>query len=527
MVQALRSLRQHPKWAPRSDHEFHTNNEAPQFRRGFAVGYLCSVQIIQWRKTTLSGLAVLLGTTALLAQSGVIRTQTLSPEKAQADLEVLRSLVVEVHPDPYRYAPEAELMAQFDRVKDSLARPVTVLRFHELIMPLFRAVGDANFHPLAPSIGPEAMRLPVKFALLERGLFVEHELKGFRSLPKGGQVLSINGLPPDSAVARMRKFVVPEGANTTRQYGVIAAEFPELFDLYVDRGKTFKVVCKAQDGTVNEVLVNGMTAEDVARSKRPEGVALMPWTSSLHADISTLWLKVRTLDADTLALAELSTSRFLKAVLKEVKRSSIRTLVIDLRGAGGRDLGMAEELFGLIAQEPYRVVQEMSVRCSAPPTNYGMATPIPEFFENVHEQYVPDGEGGMRLRRDDHRLATVQPLSRSFNGNVYVVCDGLTRDAAAAFVMLAKRSRRARVVGEEVGTNASSFTGGRELRLTLPNSTLLVHVPLTRYIPEGSPSGPPDQGEAPHHWVQPDPAVIARGGDTIKERLLELIRELR
>jgi hypothetical protein len=527
MAQVLRSLLQHPKWAPRSDHEFHTNNEAPQLQRGFAVRYLCSVRSIQWRKTTLSGLAALLGATTLLGQSGVIRTQTLLPEQAQEDLEVLRSLVLEVHPDPYRYAPETELMAEFDRVKDSLARPITVLRFHELIMPLFRAVGDANFHPLAPTIGPEAMRLPVKFALLDKGLFVEHELKGFRSLPKGGQVLSINGLPPDSAVARMRKFIVPEGANITRQYGVIAAEFPELFDLYVDREKTFQVVCKAPDGTVHEVLVNGMTADDVIRSKRPQGIALMPWTSSLHTDIGTMWLKLHTLDADTLELAGLNTERFLKGVLQEAKRNSIRTLVIDLRGASGRDLGMAEELFGLIAQEPYRVVQEMSVRCSAPPTNYGMATPIPEFFENVQQQFVPDGDGGMRLRRDDHRLAPVQPLSRSFNGNVYVVCDGLTRDAAAAFVMLAKRSRRARVVGEEVGTNASSFTGGRELRLTLPNSTLLVHVPLTRYVPEGTPSGPLDRGEAPHHWVQPDPSVIARGGDTIKERLLELIRELR
>jgi hypothetical protein len=481
---------------------------------------------MQWRKTTITGLAALLGTT-LLGQAGVIRSQTLSPEQAQADLEVLRSLVIQAHPDPFRYVSEPVLMAGFDRVKDSLARPLTVLQFHALIMPLFRSVGDANFRPVAPAIGPDAMRLPVKFALLEKGLFVEHELKGFRSLPKGGQVLSINGLSPDTAVARIQRFIVPEGTNTTRQYGVIGTDFPELFDLYVERRKNFKVVCKAQDGTLHEVLVNGMTADEVARSTRPQGVALMPWTSSLYTDISTQWLKLSTLDVDTLERAELNSEQYLKAVLKEAKRNSIRTLVIDLRGAGGRDLGMAEELFGLIAQEPYRVVRDMSIRCSEPPDHYALATPIPEFFESVKEHYIVDGNRGVKLRPDDARFAHIQPASRSFDGHVYVVCDGLTRDAAAAFVMLAKRSRRARIVGEEVGTNASSFTGGRELRLTLPNSTLEVHVPLTRYVPEGTPSGPPDRGEAPHHWVQPDPSVIARGGDTIKERLLELIRELR
>jgi len=481
---------------------------------------------MQWRKTTFIGLAML-ACNVVLGQAGPFRSQTISPEQAQADLEVLRSLVAEVHPDPYRYLAEPELMAEFDRVKDSLERPLAVVHFRRLIMPLFRAVGDANFHPAATTAGPEAMRLPVKFALLENGLFIEDESKGFRSLPKGGKVLSINGLPPDSAVARIRDFVVPEGANTTRQNALIASDFSELFDLYVDQRTDFQVVCKAQDGTIHDVHVNGMTANEVARSKRPQGITLMPWTSSLYADISTQWLKLRTLDADTLDMSGSNTERFLNAALKGSRRNSIRTLVIDLRGAGGRDLGMAEELFGLIAQEPYRVVQDMTVRCSKPPRNYALATPIPEFFEGLNEHYVSDGNGGMHLRRDDPRLALLQPLSHSFNGHVYVVCDGLTRDAAAAFVMLAKRSRRARIVGEEVGSNASSFTGGRELHVTLPNSEIAVQVPLTRYVPDGTPSGPLDRGEAPHHWVQPDPSVIARGGDTIKERLLELIRELR
>ena len=118
-------------------------------------------------------------------------------------------------------------------------------------------------------------------------------------------------------------------------------------------------------------------------------------------------------------------------------------------------------------------------------------------------------------------------MPKAFGGKVYVVCDGATRDAAAAFVMLAKRQGRARIVGEEVGTNASSFTGGRELVVTLPNSNVRLCIPLVRYLPDGAPAGPMDHGEQPHYAVQPVAGGIAKGRDTVRTSLLVTIRELR
>ena len=83
-------------------------------------------------------------------------------------------------------------------------------------------------------------------------------------------------------------------------------------------------------------------------------------------------------------------------------------------------------------------------------------------------------------------------------------------------VMLAKRSGRARVIGEEVGTNAFSFTGGRELLVTLPNSGVRFTVPLIRYVPDGNCSGPVDHGEQPNYVVEQRPEGLARGRDTIR-----------
>jgi hypothetical protein len=86
---------------------------------------------------------------------------------------------------------------------------------------------------------------------------------------------------------------------------------------------------------------------------------------------------------------------------------------------------------------------------------------------------------------------------------------------------------RGRVFGVEVGSNAFSFTGGRELVTTLPSSGLELKMALVRYVPEGMPSGPLVHGERPHHEVEQQAWGIAKGRDTLREALLEVIRELR
>lgn len=70
----------------------------------------------------------------------------------------------------------------------------------------------------------------------------------------------------------------------------------------------------------------------------------------------------------------------------------------------------------------------------------------------------------------------VPPLAKGFQGKVYVLVDGLTTGAGAAFVMMANRGGRARTVGEETGSNAASFCGGRELAITLPRSGCVLHI---------------------------------------------------
>lgn len=453
--------------------------------------------------------------------------RTLSPEQAQEDIRILASLLHETHPDPYRYTVKGGLDSLIANVQDSITLPISVAGLRRYVMPIFHAIGDANCHLEHPAVDPRAALLPLKVAILDGNVHVVDETKGFRSLPRGSRIISINGQDMGAVLQLIHANIITDGGNETLRNAVIGPAFPHLYHAYVDPASTFQVRYADRTGNEEEVLIMGLTQDEVSRSRKPEGIDLAPWTSTLHPEQDALWLSLGSLDLEDLERYDMDPSRYLKGLRKEMKRKGIRNLVIDVRNTGGRELAMAESIYSFIAIEPFRVVQDMTVRSVDTPKYYSYVTPEPEFYETVQLLFLPNGSGSHGVRPDDHRLEPIPPMDRAYTGKVHVVCNGGTRGAAAAFVMLAKRTKRARVVGEEVGANSVSFTGGRTLDVELPNSKLRFSIPLVRYVPFGSSSAPLDHGEMPHHTVVQRAEDLARGGDTVKAALLELFNEMR
>ena len=449
------------------------------------------------------------------------------PEKLREDLELMRELVHGSHPDPYRYCTHGELDRLFDAVRDSLRVPMRTDEFQAMLLPVFQRIGDANTYPDLDVATATAMRsragvLPLKVRVIEEGLYVEEEMKGFRSLPPGSRIVSINDRSAASILDRLGRLAITDGANNTLRWKLVERDLPWLFLRAYGEVPTFRLLIVTPDGERKDVEFFAMTGREMDLARKPD-TNVHPWHSEWETSSGTLWVTMPTMDNATLEASGQDASHFIADMLKDLKQNNAKNLVLDIRGAGGRELGMAELVFASIASAPFRVIQGMTVRGAAPPDANGILEPQPEHYASVAENYIPDANGNASLRPDDDRLVPVQPQPKAFDGGVYVVCDGATRDAAAALVMLAKRTGRARIVGEETGTNAYSFTGGRELVATMPGSGLRLHVPLVRYLPDGEPTGPADKGELPHHSAQQQPWGVARGRDTVRLSLLQLI----
>lgn len=458
-------------------------------------------------------------------------TKVYSPEELHEDLAVVKQTVEQAHPDLYRYTTKVELDLLLAAIERSITVPITAEAFMATVRPALRLIGDAGTVLLPPKPVQQVYdhtepMLPITVAVIGDRLYLNEELKGFRSLPTACELLAINGRTAPQVLAFLRNAQVPEGADTSLLDRRIERNFPELYRRHVERAEKFNIRFRTADGTEGERELFALTKDEMRQSYRPKGFDLQPWRLEEFPAIGTAWLTMNTLEPGDLEAARIVPEKFLSSVLDALNKGKASTLVIDVRGANGHDLGLAEQVFSIIGQEPFRVVSSMSIRSGRMPDSYRYATPYPEFFASVGGMYMAEAEGRRVLKPDDPRLQLVQHHAKAFQGKVYVVADGLTTGAAAAFTMMAKRTGRARVVGEELGANAASFCGGRILEITLPNSGCVLHLPLVRYVPEGQHEGPADRGELPHYRVPQRAGDLARGKDTVREALLHLITEM-
>lgn len=471
-----------------------------------------------------------LAATALHAQEDPV-IKLFSPEDLAEDLAIIRQTVEQAHPDPFRYTSKAELDLIFEAIEGSIGVPVTAEAFIHATLPAFQAIGDAGTVLLPPKPVQQVYdhaepMLPITVAVIGERLYLNEELKGFRSLPSACQLLAINGRTAEEVLATLRGAQVPEGRDTTLLDRRIERNFPELYRRFVERADKFIVRFQAADGSIGERELFALTKDEMRQSYRSKGYDLQPWRLEEFPATRSAWLTLGTLEPAELEAARIDPGKFLGNVLAVLRKEKIATLVIDVRGADGHDPGMAEQVFSIIGTKPYRVVRSMSIRSGRVPDSYRYASPSPEFFASVGGMYMPEAEGRRELKPDDPRLRQITANAKAFQGKVYVVADGLTRGAAAAFTMLAKRSGRARTVGEELGANAHSFCGGRVLEVTLPRSGCLLRVPLLRYVPDGLAEGPSDRGEMPTYKVPQRAVDLAQGKDTVREALLNLISEM-
>lgn len=453
------------------------------------------------------------------------------PERVAADLEIWRSTLHEAHADPYRHLTKAALDRAIDEAIARVRIPLTAAEVADVITPVIQLIGDAHTAVHLPPAAENELRhkvplLPLAVRAVGRDLFVEEELKGFRSIPSGSRIISINGRSAASILDTLVGRVLSDANDTLFRVRQVERDLPYLLYRHLDRSSSFSIAFEPPSGRARTEQVMGLTGEEVRASVRPHQGPLLPWSAAHHADHHTTWLSLRSFHTDTLLNAGIKPERFVEDLRRDLKRNRSRVLVIDVRGAAGGELALAELAHSIYALKPYRVVQDMTVRLSGPPKHYGLCEPLPEFFATVGANYLPGDHGRYHLRPDDPRLEHLEPQPNAFDGKVYVVCDAFTREAAAALVMMARRAGRASIVGEEVGTNSLSSCGGRILRLRMPNTGLLFHIPLIRYVYDGTPRGPLDRGELPDHAFAVDARALATGRDLLRDALMEMIIEL-
>lgn len=457
-----------------------------------------------------------------------------SKQQLQQDYTLLRNVLEKKHPSLYWYTSKDSMDYYFNSGYNAISDSMTELQFGwKIIAPLTSVIhcGHTSFnmskgwnHFIKNKIIPS---FPLYLKVWKDTMMVVGNLNYQNKLIKNGAFISsINGINNQEMINYMFHFLVEDGYSQNINYIRLSADFPyyhrNIFGLY----KSYLVSYTDSSGkSKNAVIPYFDPGADTLRKKR----ALKKRDKVKYSRQEKLE-RVRSLESDS-SFALMTVNGFSKGHLKsffrrsfrELRKNQAKNLVIDLRINGGGDIINSVFLTKFLRNTPFKVADtaEAISKNLAPYTRYiskGILNNIGLFFVTHKEK---DG----KYHFGYWERHTFKPKHRNhFNGNVYILTNGLTFSASSIFCSALKGQDNIKLVGEETGGGWYGNSGIMIPDITLPNTKLRVRLPFFRlvqyqHVPVKGTGVMPDVFVGPH-WRD-----ILNGVDTKIEKVKQLIQQ--
>jgi hypothetical protein len=463
----------------------------------------------------------------VLAQAADATDEKLDTEKLRADFRIARQALEEGHSGIYRYTSKEELDRVFNQAEKSLTKPMSMLAFYRVLAPVVAAIKCGHTDVSLPRgftyTGKNGV-LPLEVRVLEGKIYVLRDLSGAPPSLAGMEIRSINGVSASTIVEKMLAAASGDGdIQTNRMRRISGWTFSsQLLALAGLSGPYDVALWDSKEKREMKVRLEGadMTRlREAARAKFPQDQHPKTAGEFKFLDEGTIAaMKIHEFGGFVDAGRKKTLKEFCQESFDAMNRKGTKTLVLDLRNNGGGEDVLGKLLLSYFLDKPFKYYDELVI--NAREFTFEKYAKLPKVPADAVERQ-PNG----KYRVVNHpNLGIQQPSKPTFRGKVFILINGDCFSTTAEFLSQAHYHKRATFIGEESGGGYYGNTSGVVPALTLPNTKLIVYVPLVTYYVAVKGYKAAAHGVLPDHPIRYTIEELLAGKDKELALALELAR---
>lgn len=443
-----------------------------------------------------------------------------SVNELKSDIDYAQDKLVKLHPDLYHYISKKNLEYKFDSLKSTLSKPMTSYDFYFKLSPVIASIkqGHTQLLPLTKKLKCNEKILVKKsgtsplsqfdYELFNNRLFIVRNNSSDSTIKSGTELLSIDGIKPQTILKKYRKTFTSDGNNTTFFARKLAKSFPRYF--YYEVGLKDSVICRFKyKKTYRTITLKRpvfSTEKGIKRTKEEtEKAHVLQKKESIkrrllgYDPLKKVYSKMLTFPVRDSSIAILKINDFMKGNYRKFYKQSFqlldtlhtKTLILDLRDNGGGLINDINTLYSYLADSSFHLIEKSEVTSKTSLWHFGYYNNQPFWVQAIQTIFLPvvveiDAFTYLKTRKGDdnkYRFALKEsrlthPATHHFTGKIYVLINGGCFSATCLLSSNLKGSKRATFVGQETGGADNGCVAGIMPVRSLPASKVQIRIGL-------------------------------------------------
>ncbi|HEV2689633.1 MAG TPA: S41 family peptidase [Bryobacteraceae bacterium] len=454
-------------------------------------------------------------------------TTKIEPKLLEEDLRIARGALETGHSGIYRYTPKAELDKTFDAMAKQISGPMTPMEFYRLLAPITGAIkcGHTAVNPprdVQQATNRSMPLFPLDVEVLAGRVYVYRDYSPDDHGAAGQEVRRINGVAIDAILSKMFAAISGDGDSQTAKPWRIGhgGAFPRLLYSLAAIESPFQVEFRdPANGKSRELTLAGVIGSDrqkIATSryqdKCPDNSADLKFLEDGKIAVLTVYgFGGRAGPAEKKPL-----NQYFDDAFGEIHTRNSPTLILDVRNNGGGADELGKQLLSFLLDQPFQYYDDLIF--NAREFDFFRyvdgAKPIPE---NVVEKRADDKYHNIK----HPNWGLQQPRAPHFAGRVLVLMNGGSFSTTCEFLSNLHYRKRATFIGQEAAGGYYGNSSGAMAAVMLPNSKVMVRVPLMTYYLAVK-GADPKRSILPDYDVAPTIQDLLSGNDTVMAKALDL-----